>query len=135
MPTHYGFIVGSRLDSIEREYEKLLKTGPAKRNPPPKQPVYRMSAGLAARAKSVVEAMDSRGAWVPETEDEATFRELLDVPAFHRQDHGGARECDRDRGLELDALRVRGRQAHRQDRVVRQLAARHEVVARIVRRP
>ena len=64
MPTHYGFIVGSRLDSIEREYKKLLKTDPAKLNPPLKQPVYRMSASLTARATSVIEAMDSRGAWV-----------------------------------------------------------------------
>jgi len=64
MPTHYGFIVGSRLDLIEREYKKLLKTNPAKLNRPVKQPVYRMSAALAARAKSVIEAMDSRGAWV-----------------------------------------------------------------------
>jgi len=64
MPTHYGFIVGSRLDSIEREYKKLRRTDPAKLNPPTKQPVYRLSAGLARRAKSVVAAMDSRGAWV-----------------------------------------------------------------------
>ena len=61
-------------------------------NPPSKQPVYRMSAGLAARAKSVIEAMDSRGAWVEagslkyagKTEtmiDSRTFTKNVDVLA------------------------------------------------------
>ncbi len=66
MPTHYGFIVGSKLDSIEAESRQLLRTGPAKLNPPHKTPVYLMSRQLASRAQAVVDALDERGAWVEE---------------------------------------------------------------------
>lgn len=64
MPTHYGFIVGSKLDRIEREYKKLLRTDPDELKPKAKKPVYRMSSGLQASAKAVVDALDERGAWV-----------------------------------------------------------------------
>ena len=64
MPTHYGFIVGSRLDSIEREYEKLKRAPKEKLNPPARKPTYRLSSSLAKKATSVIKAMDRRGAWV-----------------------------------------------------------------------
>lgn len=62
LPTHYGFITGSGLDSIEREYRKLLDTDKADLNPPPSKP--RTSTGLARDAERVIAAMDNRGAWI-----------------------------------------------------------------------
>jgi hypothetical protein len=69
MPTHYGFIVGSKLESISRTYEELQQTSPAERaSSPPSatRPVEtpRMSERLAEEAAGVVRALDERGAWV-----------------------------------------------------------------------
>ncbi|MCH7686380.1 MAG: polysaccharide lyase, partial [Planctomycetes bacterium] len=66
MPTHYGFITGSRLDSIEAEYRRLQKTDPSDLNPPREKPSYRLTSELSAQAKAVVGSLDSRGAWVEE---------------------------------------------------------------------
>jgi PelA/Pel-15E family pectate lyase len=69
MPTHYGFQVGSRLDSIEREYQQVIAAAPDELKPVhrPVEPTT-MSSRLAERAQSVVSALDSRGAWVEEGE-------------------------------------------------------------------
>ncbi len=87
MPTHYGFIVGSRLDSIERELENLKRTPKDKLNPPRKQPTYRMSSSLAKKTASLISAMDRRGAWVEKGTlryhgpDDNT-REIIDTRTF-----------------------------------------------------
>ncbi len=63
LPTHYGFQVGSSLDSIERTYDRIRGTAP---RPPQLQmpgPV-KPSPALTRRAVAVVDAMDERGAWV-----------------------------------------------------------------------
>ncbi|MEZ6112509.1 MAG: pectate lyase [Pirellulaceae bacterium] len=64
MPTHYGFVVGAGLDSLEREYERTKAQGhaPTKPNDDIRKPRY--SRSLAAAAKLVRDAMDERGAWV-----------------------------------------------------------------------
>lgn len=64
LPTHYGFKIGSRLDSIEAEYERLLKTDPAKLKPGESKPTYKMSRSLAEQARAVIDILDQRGAWV-----------------------------------------------------------------------
>ncbi|MDA1055172.1 MAG: hypothetical protein O3C40_32520 [Planctomycetota bacterium] len=64
LPTHYGFKVGSKLDSIEAEYERLLKTDPAKLKPRESKPTYKMSRSLAEQARATIDALDKRGAWV-----------------------------------------------------------------------
>jgi len=64
LPTHYGFIVESKVDQIEAEYQKLLATPPEKLNPPPRKRRFRKSAGLTERARSIIKALDERGAWV-----------------------------------------------------------------------
>ncbi len=64
MPTHYGFIVGSWVDSVRKEYERILKTDRSKLNQRRNEPTYRMSKSLKARAKSAIDRMDTRGAWV-----------------------------------------------------------------------
>jgi len=66
MPTHYGFIVSSKLDRIEDEYKRVLKLPADQLDPAsdtrPSRP--RMSRSLTGQAKRVIEQMDSRGAWV-----------------------------------------------------------------------
>jgi hypothetical protein len=64
MPTHYAFIIGSRLDRIETQCRRLLKTDPkelaaAKRKTPPS-----LTPALIAQTRKVIDSMDRRGAWV-----------------------------------------------------------------------
>jgi hypothetical protein len=66
MPTHYAFIVSSRLDRIEADYQRARERGPS---PPaagraPERPT--MSSALARDARAAIDALDARGAWVQE---------------------------------------------------------------------
>ena len=56
----YGYVVDSKLDRIERDYQRALegKTNPPSRRRGP------LSPELVARARKVIDAMDARGAWV-----------------------------------------------------------------------
>lgn len=63
LPTHYGFQVGSKLDRIERDYERLRKSGPPKPARANSARAPRMTRGLRASAAQVVAALDERGAW------------------------------------------------------------------------
>jgi len=59
LPTHYAFIVGSKLDALEREYRRAVKDGPRKpseRKDDPQQ--------LAGSVRKVLAAMDDRGGWL-----------------------------------------------------------------------
>jgi hypothetical protein len=65
VPTHYGFTVGSKLDAIERQYQKLVASGPPKTKPTstrkrPSPPSKELSQEVA----EIIKAMDDRGAWV-----------------------------------------------------------------------
>jgi hypothetical protein len=65
MPTHYGFQVGSNLDSIQRELQELASLPDDQLKP--RQHITRpavMSRRLAGQAEAVIEAIDDRGAWV-----------------------------------------------------------------------
>lgn len=68
MPTHYSFKVSSRLESLERDYQRLLESGPpkpttaAERTARPAPP--RLTNSLTQQARQVIEQMDDRGAWV-----------------------------------------------------------------------
>lgn len=64
MPTHYGFIVGSSLEKIERELEKVRQTPKDKLNPARKPTTYQMNSSLAKKAQAAIDGMDGRGAWV-----------------------------------------------------------------------
>lgn len=64
LPTHYGFKIGSKLDAIEAEYERLLQTAPAELKPRESKPTYKMSRSIAERARAAIDALDRRGAWV-----------------------------------------------------------------------
>jgi hypothetical protein len=64
MPTHYGFIVDSKLEEIEKKYRELEATPAENLNPPQKPRTYKMSEKLAKPAREAVAALDERGAWV-----------------------------------------------------------------------
>ena len=82
MPTHYGFKTGNGLNRLRSQYEELLKTAPDNLMPPRKPPTYRMTTKLAARAQTVVTALDGRGAWLEDGklrsfDDDSTTQVIL----------------------------------------------------------
>jgi hypothetical protein len=67
LPTHYGFQVGSRLDSIESAWRQAKRLGPsrpvdARRLTTRKR--RKLTPAISRRAMAAIRAMDSRGAWV-----------------------------------------------------------------------
>ncbi len=60
MPTHYGFKVSSKLDQIEREYQKLLDTPADQLKPTPR----RAGRPSDTEVRRIITALDPRGAWV-----------------------------------------------------------------------
>ncbi len=64
MPTHYGFIVSSKLDQIEAEWKKVSQTPADKLWKPSKLCTPKLSTTLSNRAAQVIEQLDERGAWV-----------------------------------------------------------------------
>ncbi len=60
-PTHYSFVVESRLGRIEAEYQRLLDTPPDGLWPAPADP-----PPTATEVRQIIDAMDERGAWVEE---------------------------------------------------------------------
>jgi hypothetical protein len=66
MPTHYSFIVSSKLDQIESELDKVLKTPRDQLWKPKQQRVAKRSKNLDQLAEKIVQSLDSRGAWIEE---------------------------------------------------------------------
>jgi hypothetical protein len=65
MPTHYGFKVGSKLDAIEREFERLKKTPWAELNKPRKKGAAGPpSAQLVEKTKAAIASLDDQGRWL-----------------------------------------------------------------------
>lgn len=64
MPTHYAFKVSYRIESIAQEYERLLAMDPVELKRPKKASRPRLSRGLVARTKSVIDRLDEQGRWV-----------------------------------------------------------------------
>lgn len=64
MPTHYAFVVNSKLDSIEREFQKVRTL--AKPEPPRAGSDIRIKRTKAMDTKvmAILNDLDSRGAWV-----------------------------------------------------------------------
>lgn len=63
LPDHYAFVVGSRLDSIEAEYHRLLRTNPQDLSGQDEQSTVGMSPALLQQARRVIDSLDDRGAW------------------------------------------------------------------------
>jgi len=66
MPTHYAFIVGSALDSIERQYESVLKLKPDALLPKPRKRPRKASSKMESQVRDVLAKLDSQGRWVQE---------------------------------------------------------------------
>lgn len=85
LPTHYGFKVGSKLDSIESQYKQLISV-PADKLAPQHRETGRVrnSNKLAQRAAQVVEALDERGAWVEDgsLRSDTTVRKIISMQTF-----------------------------------------------------
>lgn len=65
LPTHYGFIVSSKLDRIERELERAKMASQVDKHvlrPTPPQ----ATESLGRAAQNIIDALDDRGAWVEE---------------------------------------------------------------------
>jgi hypothetical protein len=96
MPTHYGFIVGSSVDRIAAEYERIREHGPG--SIPTARKAPRLTPELARRARGVIDAMDGRGAWVEQAEngspilESATFAGNVRVLADYIEATKGAPE-------------------------------------------
>jgi hypothetical protein len=88
LPTHYGFIVGSRLDAIGREYQRLAKADPKTLRTERERDRPRLTASLARQAKGVIDALDDRGAWVEEgrlrTDKEGRASSVIECRTFVR---------------------------------------------------
>jgi hypothetical protein len=63
LPTHYGFIVGSNVERLRSQYDRLAALDPARLKTPPRAPRYEKSADLAQQAQQAIDSLDTRGAW------------------------------------------------------------------------
>ena len=69
VPTHYGFKVSGKLESLRQRYEQLVAAGANLASPTKKtRPDVKFTAALAAEAQSIAVALDERGAWVEDGE-------------------------------------------------------------------
>ncbi len=91
MPTHYGFKVSDGTETIQRDYERLSKLDPAEL--PGRKPVAKLkkpsraSDSLVMQTRSLIAALDERGAWVEEGQLKAqgegdTTRRIIDCRTF-----------------------------------------------------
>jgi hypothetical protein len=64
LPDHYAFIGNSRLDSIEAEYNRLLRTDPQDLSGQGRKRTVRETGTLAKRVGRIIDGLDGRGAWV-----------------------------------------------------------------------
>jgi hypothetical protein len=83
VPTHYSFIVGSRLDSLEREYKRLA-AAPAERL----REVFSPRTPSAEAVRAAIAALDDRGRWVEDGRlkyhgSDDTTRQIIDCQTFN----------------------------------------------------
>ncbi len=64
LPTHYGFKVGSKLEAIRVEYERLRASGAPRPREPSAAARPRLTRSLANQAEALIRQLDERGAWV-----------------------------------------------------------------------
>jgi len=63
-PTHYTFVIKSKLEAIAQEYKTLRKT-PANQLAPARKPAtYQLNSRLENAVRKVIAELDERGAWV-----------------------------------------------------------------------
>ncbi len=78
LPTHYGFIIKSGVDSLEGRYQRLLDDSPEKLASM-RFPIHRvrLTPSLTAKAKSAIESLNSEGAWLKQGDLKASGKENL----------------------------------------------------------
>lgn len=88
LPTHYGFKVGSKLDAIEAEYERVLKLSPEQRKPQtvrPRPADGPPSRRLEAQVRTLIDSLDERGAWLdPNQRSSIQARQVIQTQTFIR---------------------------------------------------
>jgi hypothetical protein len=62
LPTHYAFIVSSRVERLADEFERLRSDGPQ----PSSSPSRASRSRFAREVREAIDALDARGAWVDE---------------------------------------------------------------------
>ena len=67
MPTHYAFKVGSSLDSIERQFNRLLKDGPTLSRDLFSQAKLQLTKTLTKQTTEILSTLDDRGAWIEDS--------------------------------------------------------------------
>ncbi|MBW3595820.1 MAG: hypothetical protein KY475_00940 [Planctomycetes bacterium] len=81
----------SKVDRLQRDYQRLLESGPpqsARRRAErvDRYPVPRLTSGLTRQAQEVVQRMDQRGAWVERGElrraGEGEVNEIIETRDF-----------------------------------------------------
>ena len=87
MPTHYAFIVGSALKSIEREYERVSKLSADELLPKPRTGKRKASSSMEKQVRNVIAKLDSRGRWVENGRlkyhgDDDPTRRVIDCRTF-----------------------------------------------------
>lgn len=88
LPTHYGFKVGSSLDSIERKYNQLLKDGPSPIRDLFAQQKLSLNDALKKQALALIRSLDDNGAWLEQESLKYQKQEydglILDMRTFSR---------------------------------------------------
>lgn len=87
MPTHYAFKVGNSIAGIERAYQKLLATDPAKLKPTRTKSRSKASAKMMQQVERVIASLDDRGRWVDSGRmkyhgDDDPTRKVIDCRTF-----------------------------------------------------
>ncbi|HUT93788.1 MAG TPA: pectate lyase [Thermoguttaceae bacterium] len=87
MPTHYAFQVGSGIDRIERDYQRLVELDPSQLRREPSKTPRKASASQIARVKAVIAGLDDRGRWVDDGRlsyhgDDDPTRRVIDCHTF-----------------------------------------------------
>jgi hypothetical protein len=87
LPTHYGFILSSKVDRLRADYEKLNATEPAKLKPAKRTSKYDLSSSLTTAAGVTIESLDSRGAWVEagslrDVDPDGKVKRIISTPTF-----------------------------------------------------
>jgi hypothetical protein len=91
VPTHYGFKIGSKVEQLGQQHERLSRMTPeqlaAQRNPQPKR--FSLSRSLEADVERTIAELDKRGAWVEDGrlryhDESDDTRRIIDSRTFIR---------------------------------------------------
>ena len=87
MPTHYAFKIGNWVDSVARQYERTIAMTAEDLAARAASPPPRLTPSLQRQARSVIDALDDRGAWVEDGRlkyhgDDDLTRKVIDCRTF-----------------------------------------------------